>query len=72
MKTITKTKFQKWTVIQLSGALYVNFFVEKSIYIVLDGVRFYKIKKAVLRRMGMRFATRKKPALVPPSLRQAA
>jgi hypothetical protein len=61
MKKIHQFSFRKWSIVKLSGAYYVNFFVEKSVFIVIDGVRHYKVKKAVLRRLGVRFAPRPVP-----------
>ena len=56
MKTIKKTQFRRLQIIKLSGAYYVNSFVEKSIFITAEGVKFYKISKAKLRNMGVIFA----------------
>jgi hypothetical protein len=55
MKKIKQIRFQKWKIVKMSGAYYINTFVEKSIIIVIDGTKFFKIKKDKLRRLGMRF-----------------
>ena len=66
MKTIKKTQFRRLQIIKLSGAYYVNSFVEKSIFMTVEGVKYYKISKAKLRNMGVIFAEdRATPA--PPS-----
>lgn len=55
MKKIKQLNFQKWKIVKMSGAYYINTFVEKSPIILIQGSKFYKIKKDKLRKMGMRF-----------------
>lgn len=54
MKRMTRIPFGKRKVIKLSGAHYINSFVEGSIFIIVDGEKYYKIKKGKLRIMGMK------------------
>lgn len=55
MKKIKQINFQKWKIVKMSGAYYINIFVEKSPIILIQGTKFFKIKKDKLRKMGMRF-----------------
>ena len=63
MKKVVRLNFRKWKVVKISGAYYINSFVEKSNIIIIDGERYYKIKKGKLRNMGMKFPTLKKKVL---------
>jgi hypothetical protein len=56
MKKIKKFRFRRLEIIKLSGAHYVNSFMEKSIYIIVDGVKYFKVSKTKLRAMGVIFA----------------
>jgi hypothetical protein len=55
MKKIKQLNFQKWKIVKMSGAYYINTFVEKSPIILIQDTKFFKIKKDKLRRLGMRF-----------------
>ena len=55
MKKIKQIRFQKWKIVKMSGAYYINTFVEKSPIILIQDTKFFKIKKDKLRKMGMRF-----------------
>ena len=68
MKTIKKIQFRRLQIIKLSGAYYVNTFVEKSVFITLGGVKFFKVKKSKLRQMGVIFAEDRKSAQAVPSV----
>ena len=54
MKKMIRIPFGKRKVIKLSGTHYINSFVEKSIFVIIDGEKYYKIKKGKLRSMGMK------------------
>ncbi len=56
MKKIKKFRFRRLEIIKLSGVHYVNTFVEKSIFITVEGVKFFKVSKTKLRAMGVVFA----------------
>ncbi len=56
MKRMTRIPFGKRKVIKLSGAHYINSFVEGSIFILVDGEKYYKIKKGKLKKMGMKYS----------------
>lgn len=60
MKKVVRLNFKKWKVVKISGAYYINSFVEKSRIVRIDGERYYKIKKGKLRNMGMKFPSLKK------------
>lgn len=60
MKKVVRLNFRKWKVVKISGAYYINSFVEKSSIVRIDGERYYKIKKGKLRNMGMKFPSLKK------------
>jgi len=60
MKKVVRLNFKKWKVVKISGAYYINSFVEKSSIVRIDGERYYKIKKGKLRNMGMKFPSLKK------------
>lgn len=63
MKKVVRLNFRKWKVVKISGAYYINSFVEKSSIVRIDGERYYKIKKGKLRNMGMKFPSLKKNVL---------
>ena len=44
MKKMVKLNFGKWKVVKFSGSYYVNFFVEKDLFVVIDGEKYFKIK----------------------------
>jgi hypothetical protein len=67
MKKIKKTQFRRLQIIKLSGAYYVNSFVEKSIFITVEGVKFFKVSKSKLRAMGVIFAEDRAAPSQPPS-----
>ncbi len=54
MKKMVRLNFGKSKVVKFSGAYYVNFYVEKSLFVLIDGEKYYKIKKGKLRSMGMK------------------
>jgi hypothetical protein len=60
MKKMVKLNFGKWKVVKFSGSYYVNFFVEKDLFVVIDGEKFFKIKKGKLRSLGMKYFEKKK------------
>ena len=60
MKKVVRLNFRKWKVVKISGAYYINSFVEKSNIVKIDGERYYKIKKSKLRNLGMKFPSLKK------------
>jgi hypothetical protein len=68
MKTIKKIQFRRLQIIKLSGAYYVNTFVEKSVFITLEGVKFFKVKKSKLRQLGVIFAEDRKSVKAAPSV----
>ncbi len=63
MKKVVRLNFRKWKVVKMSGAYYINSFVEKSLIIKIEGERYYKIKKGKLRNMGMKFPSLNKCVL---------
>ena len=63
MKKVVRLNFKKWKIVKISGAYYINSFVEKSSIVRIDGERYYKIKKSKLRNMGMKFPSLKKNVL---------
>ena len=66
MKKIVKLNFKNWKVVKFSGSYYVNFAIENSLFVVLGGVKYYKIKKGNLRSLGMnRFEEKKQIRLAP-------
>ena len=60
MKKVIRLNFRKWKIVKISGAYYINSFVEKSSIVRIDGERYYKIKKSKLRNLGMKFPSLKK------------
>ena len=44
MKKVVRLNFRKWKIVKISGAYYINSFVEKSKIVRIDGERYYKIK----------------------------
>lgn len=66
MKKIVKLNFKKWKVVKFSGNYYVNFAIEGSLFVVIGGVKYYKIKKGKLRSLGMnRFEEKKEIGITP-------
>jgi len=63
MKKVVRLNFRKWKIVKISGAYYINSFVEKSNIVRIDGERYYKIKKSKLRNLGMKFPSLKKNIL---------
>ena len=63
MKKVVRLNFKKWKIVKISGAYYINSFVEKSSIVRIDGERYYKIKKSKLRNLGMKFTSVKKNVL---------
>lgn len=63
MKKVVRLNFRKWKIVKISGAYYINSFVEKSSIVRIDGERYYKIKKGKLRNLGMKFPSLKKNVL---------
>lgn len=63
MKKVVRLNFKKWKIVKISGAYYINSFVEKSVIVRIDGERYYKIKKGKLRNMGMKFPSLNKCVL---------
>lgn len=63
MKKVVRLNFKKWKIVKISGAYYINSFVEKSSIVRIDGERYYKIKKSKLRNMGVKFPSLKKNVL---------
>ena len=63
MKKVVRLNFRKWKIVKISGAYYINSFVEKSSIVRIDGERYYKIKKGKLKNMGMKFPSLKKNVL---------
>jgi hypothetical protein len=63
MKKVVRLNFKKWKIVKISGAYYINSFVEKSGIVRIDGERYYKIKKEKLRNLGMKFPSVKKNVL---------
>jgi hypothetical protein len=63
MKKVVRLNFRKWKIVKISGAYYINSFVEKSNIVKIDGERYYKIKKSKLRNLGMKFPSLKKNVL---------
>jgi hypothetical protein len=60
MNKIVKLKFKNWQVVKFSGSYYVNFAIEDSLFVVIKGVKYYKIKKEKLRSLGMKRFEEKK------------
>lgn len=54
MKKMVRLNFGKSKVVKFSGAYYVNFYVEKSLFVLIDEEKYYKIKKGKLRSLGMK------------------
>ena len=63
MKKVVRLNFKKWKIVKISGAYYINSFVEKSSIVRIDGESYYKIKKGKLKNMGMKFPSLKKNVL---------
>ena len=63
MKKVVRLNFRKRKIVKISGAYYINSFVEKSSIVRIDGERYYKIKKSKLRNLGMKFPSLKKSVL---------
>ena len=63
MKKVVRLNFRKWKIVKISGAYYINSFVEKSSIVRIDGESYYKIKKSKLRNLGMKFPSLKKNVL---------
>lgn len=55
MKRLIRIPFGKRKVIVLSGTYYIDSFVERSIFILVDGEKYFKIKKGKLKKMGMKY-----------------
>ena len=54
MKKIKRIQFKKYKILKISGRYFINMSNE-NVFVVIDGIKYYNIKRKDLRFMGMKF-----------------
>ena len=54
MKKIKQIQFKKYKILKISGRYFINMSNE-NVFVVIDGIKYYNIKRKDLRFMGMKF-----------------